>query len=101
MTTRSAPRIALLGFSIECNKFAPPAVEADFSARAYAAGAELLAEARAATPRFTPELPGFVATMDRSGPWTPLPIRLAQAQPNGPVVHEFFQRLMREWRAGL
>jgi microcystin degradation protein MlrC len=101
MTTRSSPRIALLGFSIECNKFAPPAVEADFSARAYAAGAELLAEARAATPRFTPELPGFVATMDRSGPWTPLPIRLAQAQPNGPVVHAFFQKLMREWRAGL
>ena len=42
MTTKSPPRIALLGFSIECNKFAPPAVEADFSARAYAAGAELL-----------------------------------------------------------
>ena len=101
MSASASPRIALLGFSIECNKFAPPAVEADFSARAYAAGAELLAEARAKAPRFTPELPGFVASLDRTGPWTPLPIRLAQAQPNGPVIHEFFEQLMREWRQGL
>src|SRR5579885_2890410 len=95
------PRIALLGFSIECNKFAPPATEADFSARAYAAGAELLAETRAAHPRISQEMPAFVAAMDRTGPWTPVPLRLAQAQPNGPVVHEFFQRLMAEWRRGL
>ncbi|HKX10035.1 MAG TPA: M81 family metallopeptidase [Stellaceae bacterium] len=95
------PRIALLGFSIECNKFAPPAVEADFSARAYAAGAELLAETRAAHPRISQEMPAFVAAMDRTGPWTPVPLRLAQAQPNGPVVHDFFERLMAEWRRGL
>ena len=95
------PRIALLGFSIECNKFAPPAVAADFSARAYAAGAELLAETRAAHPRISQEMPAFVAAMDRTGPWTPVPLRLAQAQPNGPVVHDFFKRLMAEWRRGL
>src|SRR5215470_2344718 len=96
-----SPRIALLGFSIECNKFAPPATEADFSARALAAGAELLAEARATHPRISPEMPAFVAAMDRTGPWTPVPLRLAQAQPNGPVAHAFFQRLMAEWRRGL
>ena len=90
-----------MGFSIECNKFAPPATAADFSARAFAAGAELLAETRAANPRITPEMPGFVAAMDRSGSWDPLPLRLAQAQPNGPVVHAFFAELMREWRRGL
>ena len=95
------PRIALLGFSIECNKFAPPAVEADFSARAFAAGHELLAETRAAHPRISQEMPAFVAAMDRAGPWTPVPLRLAQAQPNGPVVHDFFERLMAEWRRGL
>jgi microcystin degradation protein MlrC len=95
------PRIALLGFSIECNKFAPPATEADFSARAYATGPELLAETRAAHPRVSAEMPAFVAGMDRTGPWTPVPLRLAQAQPNGPVVHDFFQRLMADWRHGL
>lgn len=96
-----SPRIALLGFSIECNKFAPPATAADFSARADAAGTGLLAEARAAHPRISPETPAFVAAMDRTGPWTPVPLRLAQAQPNGPVEHAFFQRLMAEWRQGL
>ncbi|HKF72379.1 MAG TPA: M81 family metallopeptidase [Stellaceae bacterium] len=95
------PRIALLGFSIECNKFAPPATETDFSARAYAAGAELLAETRATHPRISQEMPAFVAAMDRTGPWTPVPLRLAQAQPNGPVVHAFFERLLAEWRQGL
>jgi microcystin degradation protein MlrC len=96
-----SPRIALLGFSIECNKFAPPASAADFCARADAAGAALLAEARAAHPRISPEMPAFVAAMDCTGPWTPVPLRLAQAQPNGPVVHAFFQHLMAEWRQGL
>ena len=94
-------RIALLGFSIECNKFAPTATAADFAARADAAGAGLLAEARAAHPRISPEMPAFVAAMDRTGLWTPVPLRLAQAQPNGPVVHGFFQHLMAEWRQGL
>jgi len=96
-----SPRIALLGFSIECNKFAPPATAADFSARGDAAGAGLLAETRAAHPRISQEMPAFVAAMDRTGPWTPVPLRLAQAQPNGPVVHDFFERLMAEWRQGL
>ena len=96
-----SPRIALLGFSIECNKFAPPASAADFSARAYAAGAELLAETRQAHPRISAEMPAFVAAMDRTGSWTPVPLRFAQAQPNGPVVHEFFAELMDELRRGL
>ncbi|HYC13353.1 MAG TPA: M81 family metallopeptidase [Stellaceae bacterium] len=101
MTTASSPRIALLGFSIECNKFAPPATAEDFAARALASGAELLAETRAANPRIGAEMPGFVAAMDRTGAWTPVPLRLAQAQPNGPVVHAFFAALMGEWRQGL
>jgi microcystin degradation protein MlrC len=101
MTGSAAPRIALLGFSIECNKFAPPATAADFSSRAYAAGKELLAEARAPHPRIAAEICAFVAAMDRSGPWTPVPLRHAQAQPNGPVVHEFFAELMDELRGGL
>jgi microcystin degradation protein MlrC len=44
------PRIALLGFSIECNRFAPVATEADFATRTLFRGAALLEEARAAAP---------------------------------------------------
>ena len=38
MPDRSPPRVALLGFSIECNKFAPPATKAHFLARTYLEG---------------------------------------------------------------
>jgi microcystin degradation protein MlrC len=91
MPTSSSPRIALLGFSIECNRFAPPATRAHFG---YFVGGDLVAEARAATPRMLPEIPGFVAAMDAAGPWTPVGIAFAAAEPNGPVEHTFFAEVL-------
>ncbi|HYZ21939.1 MAG TPA: M81 family metallopeptidase [Rhodopila sp.] len=98
MTT---PRIALLGFSIECNRFAPIATEADFRTRTLIAGTEMLAEARAPAPRMLGEMPGFVAAMDAAGHWEPVPSLLAMAEPNGPVDQEFFDALMQRWEADL
>ena len=95
------PRIAVLGFSIECNRFAPVATEADFAARTLMRGEAMLAEARSAAPRMLGEMPGFVADMDAAGPWQPVPLLLAMAEPNGPVDHSFFRRMMDEWDAGL
>src|SRR6185312_2615172 len=97
----TSPRIALLGFSIECNRFAPIATEADFASRTLYSGQALLDEARAPAPRMLGELPGFVADMDAAGPWQPVPILLAAAEPNGPVAQTFFDRLMVQWDAGL
>jgi microcystin degradation protein MlrC len=87
----SSPRVALLGFSIECNKFAPPATKANFT---YLEGEGVLSEARAPAPRILGETPGFVAAMDTSGAWTPVGIALAMAEPNGPVEHAFFVELL-------
>ncbi len=95
------PRIALLGFSIECNRFAPVATEPDFSSRTLIGGAAMMDEARSPAPRMLGELPGFVADMDAAGPWEPVPILLAMAEPNGPVDQVFFDRLMTQWEAGL
>lgn len=97
----SGPRIGLLGFSIECNRFAPVATEADFAARTLMTGDAMLAEAHAAAPRMLGEMPGFVADMDAAGPWQPVPLLLAMAEPNGPVEHSFFCRMMEEWETGL
>ena len=47
----SGPRIAVLGFSIECNRFAPVATEADFARRTLIGGPAMLDEARAPAPR--------------------------------------------------
>jgi microcystin degradation protein MlrC len=95
----SGPKIAVLGFSIECNRFAPVAHEHDF--HILQRGAAIIADARADTPRALPEAKGFFAAMDATGAWTPVPILLAQAAPNGPVGQAFFDRLMGEWRQGL
>src|SRR5438477_515145 len=94
MPDPSAPRVALLGFSIECNKFAPPATKAHFLARTYLEGDAIAAEARSPTPTMLPETPGFVAEMDASGPWMPVGIALAMTEPNGPVEHAFFVELL-------
>jgi len=95
------PRIALLGFSIECNRFAPVATEADFAGRTLMSGEAMLADSRSAAPHMLGEMPGFVADMDAAGPWQPVPLLLAMAEPNGPVDHAFFTRMMGEWETGL
>jgi microcystin degradation protein MlrC len=94
MPDRTSPRVALLGFSIECNKFAPPATKAHFLARTYLEGDTILEDARSATPTMLPETPGFVEAMDSLGPWTPVGVALAMTEPNGPVEHEFFVELL-------
>ena len=94
-------KVGLLGFSIECNRFAPVATEADFRSRTWVEGSAMLAEARSTTPQMLAELPGFVADMDAAGPWVPVPLMLAMAEPNGPVDHALFTRMMAVWRAGL
>jgi microcystin degradation protein MlrC len=105
MLDRSSPRVALLGFSIECNRFAPPATKAHFLARTYLESDAIVEEARSATPTMLPETPGFVAAMDASGAWTPVGIALAMTEPNGPVEHGFFLELLdtisRRLRAAL
>jgi microcystin degradation protein MlrC len=95
------PRIALLGFSIECNRFAPVATEADFASRTLLSCQAMLDEARAPAPRMLGELPGFLAAMDAAGPWQPMPILLAMAEPNGPVDQLFFDHLLAQWESGL
>lgn len=89
--SKAHPRIAICGFSIECNRFAPVATRAHF---AYFAGDEIAAEARQPAPRMLGEIPGFVADMDAAGAWQPVGIAFAAAEPNGPTDHQFFTELM-------
>ncbi len=97
----SAPRIALLGFSIECNRWSPPAGRADFVRRTWLEGDAIMADARSAAPVALAEMPGFVEAMDATGPWEPVPILLCCAEPAGPVDAQTFAAMMERWRAGL
>ena len=96
-----APRIAILGFAIECNRFAPVATARDFADDVDHRGERIVADARSANPTTLPDLPGFFAGMDQSGDWTPVPLRVAQAHPGGPVEQGFFAALLAEIEAGL
>jgi microcystin degradation protein MlrC len=95
------PRIAILGFAIESNRFAPVSTRADFLSRAYLQDAALLLDARSAAPVMTPEIPAFVRTMDALRPWTPVPILFANAESGGPVEHAFFADTLREFEQRL
>jgi microcystin degradation protein MlrC len=90
----TAPRIALAGIVLESNAFAPVATEADFRGRFYLAGDALLAEARREAGIISREMSAFVAAMDATGPWTPVPLVLTGCQPWGPVEQGFFDRTL-------
>ena len=100
-TPTNAPRIAILGFSIECNRFSPVTTAGDFARRADIRGDEIVQQARAVPSRASSDLPGFFEQMDRGGPWMPVPLRLAAAQPGGPVDEAFFDAFVEEIGNGL
>ncbi len=85
------PRIAMGGFFIECNRFAPPSTAEDFSRGLDRSGAELASALRAEPSRAMADNRGFIETLDQAGPWELVPLRLAAAQPGGPVQHAFFE----------
>ena len=95
------PRIAVLGFAIECNRFSPVSTAEDFENDVDIRGNRIVTEGRSAASITLPDLPGFFKEMDASGPWTPVPIRVAQAQPGGPVERNFFKAFLAEIAAGL
>jgi len=90
------PRIALMGFALESNGFAPVTVKADFVNQVYLAGEALAEDLAQEAPRSPATLRGFMAAMDRSGPWTAVPILMAGAPPGGPVEQGFFREVLDE-----
>ena len=89
-------RIAILGFDLESNRFAPVATRADFEARWFFAGAEIDVAARAANPVIHGGICGFYAAMDGAAAWKPVPIVFAGSVPTGPVEREFFEELVAD-----
>lgn len=95
------PRIAVLGFAIECNRFAPVTTAEDFEHDVDIRGNRIVSEARSGKSITMPDLPGFFDEMDRTGTWTPVPLRVSLAQPGGPVEEQFFKAYLAEIEAGL
>lgn len=97
---KSGPRIAILGIHLEANSFAVPTEKRDFVDECWAEGDEitLLASKVSNLPL---EVPTFYSYMEEKGPWTPLPIMVAGAQPGGPIRQEVFDEFMEKVENGL
>ncbi len=94
-------RVGVCGFFIECNRWAPVSTREMFGAALDLAGDRLQAELERTQPRTLPDCAGFVAQMNRLGPWEPVALRMAAAQPGGPVEHAFFVELREDIEARL
>jgi microcystin degradation protein MlrC len=95
------PRVAILGFHLESNAFAPSSGEAQFRSLCYVEGDAITREARQDPSSLPAEVPAFYAEMDRLGPWTAVPILVTAAEPGGPVDEGFFQRTLAAMRKRL
>jgi len=99
--SKDNPRIAILGFAIECNRFAPVTTAADFEQDVDIRGNQIVSDARSGASITMPDLPGFFTEMDRTGLWTPVPLRVSLAQPGGPVEGSFFRNFLSDIETGL
>lgn len=94
-------RVGLCGFFIECNRWSPVSMAEDFSCGLDMGGAELGAELAREQPRLLPDTVGFVEAMNAADDWEPVPLRIAAAQPGGPVDHRYFEALVADIEARL
>ena len=97
----SGPRVAILGFHLESNAFAPVSTEAHFRSLCYIEGDHITREARRSVSSLPAEMPGFYRDMDAAGAWSPLPIIVTACEPGGPVDEAFFQATLTRMRAAL
>lgn len=97
----SRPRVAVGGFLLESNYHAPVATRAEFESVCTLAGGALQADWESASPTCTTNISGFVAGMNATGPWQPVPILTAQAHASGEVEQAYFEEIVAQFRARL
>ena len=87
-----APKVALVGLKLESNRFSRPADFDDFESLNLLEGEVLLEEARKPTPSLAKEFVAFIAAMDATGDWAPVPILFAASHPIGPIRKAVFEQ---------
>ncbi|HTK00387.1 MAG TPA: M81 family metallopeptidase [Bordetella sp.] len=100
MSATTGPRVAILGFHLESNAFAPVSAEVDFRAQCWEEGDRISTLARQVS-HLPSELPGFYERMDALGPWQPLPLIVIGAPPGGPASASVWSTFLREARERL
>jgi microcystin degradation protein MlrC len=97
---KTPPRVAIVGFVLESNRFAPLSVREDFEKSCWEEGARISELAR--QPSNLPgEIRGFYEKMDSYGEWTPAPLIVIGAPPGGPTSDEVWAEFMQKAEASL
>jgi microcystin degradation protein MlrC len=91
-----APRIAVGGFMLESNSHSPVATRAEFTSVCDLRGAALEVDWSSKSPTSSTTIKGFVAGMNQSGPWRPVPLLHAQANASGAVDQAYFDEVVKE-----
>ncbi len=95
-------RVALMGFMLESNTFAPVSDEQAFRSLCYMAGDEILDDIAKENASLPIEIPSFHNAMERSSvPWQAMPIVVTAAEPGGPVDQGFFERTQQDMKERL
>ncbi len=81
---------------LESNSHAPVATREEFEGQCDVRGEEFERDWRSLHPRVAGTLLGFVAAMDRTGPWSPVPLLHAHVGASGPVDQGYFDALVDE-----
>ena len=87
-------RIAIIGLSLESNRFAPSTTARDFINSCYLEGDQILSEAQKDAPSMPQEIPAFIDEMNTLGEWEPVPIIVTATSPGGPADQLFFARFL-------
>src|SRR5918992_1387712 len=95
------PRVAVLGFHLESNAFAPVSEERHFRSLCYVEGEDISRAAQKKPSALPAEIPSFYREMDALGAWTPVPVIVTAAEPGGPVDERFFHATLAAMRARL
>ncbi|MDO9435718.1 M81 family metallopeptidase [Hydrogenophaga sp.] len=96
----AGPRVAVLGVHLEANRLARQTTKADFEAECWVEG-DRISEMAGRTSNLPLEVPGFYNRMNETGPWVPVPIIIAAAQPGGPIVQAVFDEFLQKVEDGL
>jgi len=93
-------KIAVLGFLLESNRFAPVTCRADFDRRTWLEGDDILSDASSRTPRQCAEIPAFLDEIQRHLDAEIIPILVAGAEPGGPLDESVLRAVLDAVRDG-
>ncbi len=94
-------RVGITGFFLECNRWSAVTTRAMFASALDSSAQDLYAELHKEQPRLLPDTVGFASEMNRLGPWEAVALRVAAAQPGGPVEQAYFLELLNDIEARL